>query len=207
MSHRKTTSAVILILTMLLDIVCLFSLPHEIAVQWNDAGDATCYISKYHALLIGYSVTLSSLWLWSKVCTKAAFLRIMANILGFALSCSGIVLSIVLLILNQRMFSGEFSPLGWSILWSALYFAVQLLLCFHVRNKFVKCIPVYLSVIGILFTLYIFFDPFGLEGVWHELAAVIVGVIIAYAISGVIAAWILYWIMSFIEKRKNCKNF
>lgn len=115
MKYRKTISITILIITIILDIVCLVALPSTIAVHWDSTGTANNFMPKYQAVLISTAATLFCLWMWAMLCNRlkstpsinVAFgefggraVYSIAYVFGLIISCSGIVVNIVLILLN-----------------------------------------------------------------------------------------------------------
>lgn len=52
MKYRKTISIAILIITIILDVVCVVTLPSTIAVHWDSTGTANNFMPTYQAVLI-----------------------------------------------------------------------------------------------------------------------------------------------------------
>ena len=99
----------------------------------------------------------------------------------------------------------ELSPLGWGCIGLALLFAVQLLLCLRSKRKAVKCIPLYLILLGLLFSGAEYLGIFGsysagaISG--NQLAGLILALITGIAAAGVAAAWGVYGIILLIRRR------
>ncbi len=101
---------------------------------------------------------------------------------------------------------GEMTPLFWGTVGAAVFFAIQLLLCFEVKETTVKCIPAGLIVLGFLLSGMIYAGSFGSysagaisgNGIVGLLLAVITGI----AAAGVLAAWLLYGVLRFIRVKK-----
>lgn len=115
MEHRKKFSIAILIITIILDIVCLVALPSTIAVHWDSAGTANGFLPTYQAVLISTAATLLCLLAWALLCNRfqnVPTLKIALGELGSKLvygivysfglifSCVGIIINIVFLLLN-----------------------------------------------------------------------------------------------------------
>lgn len=115
MEQRKKLSIAILMITIVLDIVCLVALPSTIAVHWDGAGTANGFLPTYQAVLISTAATLLCLLIWSMLCNRfqnVTTLKIALGELGSKLvygivysfglifSCVGIIINIVFLLLN-----------------------------------------------------------------------------------------------------------
>jgi len=109
MEHRRKTAIAILIITIILDAVCLVALPATIAVHWDRAGTANGFLPIYQAVLISTAATLLCLLVWALLhnrfqnalgerCRKVADAIVYG--FGFIFSCVGIAVNIVYLLLN-----------------------------------------------------------------------------------------------------------
>lgn len=94
----------------------------------------------------------------------------------------------------------------YTILWFAVYsipsFIIQLFLCSKVKNRYIKNIPLYLTIAAVVFVLDMFFNFTGLHSGWHELGAFFVGVYVAIFASGVGFAFLVHKIYT-IRKNRN----
>ncbi len=101
--------------------------------------------------------------------------------------------------------SGELTPLSWGLIGALVFFIVQLLLCFKAKRKTVKLLPSYMILLGVLFSVLIYLGVFGafsagvLSG--SELIALIFAFIAGIATVGMLSAWLVYWITSFLKKK------
>lgn len=119
MEYRKKLSIAILIITIILDIVCLVVLPSTIAVHWDSAGTANGFLPTYQAVLISTVSTIFCLWVWKLLWTLtynkfqnnpaleislgeagSKVIYAIVHIFSFIFSCVGIVVNIAFLILN-----------------------------------------------------------------------------------------------------------
>ena len=115
MKNRKRLSIAILIITFILDIVCLLKLPPEIAVHWDSVGTANGFMPTYQAVLISTAATIICLLDWALLCNRFQDTPILQNalgefaskvvygiayIFGLVFSCVGIVIDIALLLMN-----------------------------------------------------------------------------------------------------------
>lgn len=95
----------------------------------------------------------------------------------------------------------------YTVLWITVYsipsFLIQLLLCFKVKSRFIRHIPIYISVAGIVFSVDMFFNFSGLHHGWHELGAFFIGCYVGIFALGVAVAWLVYRVYI---KRKSKKR-
>ena len=103
--------------------------------------------------------------------------------------------------------SGELTPLSWGLIGASVVFIVQLLLCFRAKRKVAKFLPLYLILLGILFSGLTYLGVFGaysagvLSG--NELVALILVFICVIAVLGMLFAWLVYWIASLAKKNRR----
>lgn len=94
---------------------------------------------------------------------------------------------------------GELTPLSWGLIGTAILFAMQLLLCFRVRRKTIKCVPIYLVILGLLLSGATYLGVFGTYSAGaisgNGLVALIFACITAIAAVGVLLAWLVYWLV------------
>ncbi len=101
---------------------------------------------------------------------------------------------------------GELTPLSWGLICIAILFILQLLLCFRVQRKVVKYIPIYLIILGLLFSCATYMGLFGsysagaISG--NGLAALIFAFVVGTAAIGVLLAWVVYGIVWFLKQNK-----
>ncbi len=99
----------------------------------------------------------------------------------------------------------EVSPLGWGCIGLAALFALQLALCFKARRRAVKCIPLYVIGLGLLFGGATYAGLFGrysagaLSG--NQLAGIFLAFIAGIAAIGVAAAWGVYGLVLLWRRR------
>ncbi|MDE5556515.1 MAG: hypothetical protein K2J32_02300 [Ruminococcus sp.] len=106
MKKIKISQILIFSAMLLLSIISYFVLPNSVAVQWNYTG-ASNYIPKIHAVLIPAVISLFGIYSW-----KYSFIRYNANIetskkiqiinsvIWATVSCVGIIISILFMIMN-----------------------------------------------------------------------------------------------------------
>ena len=93
---KKTIRILILSLTVLLSAVSCFFLPDTVAVQWNSSGPSS-FASKYAAVLIPVAVCALAIGTWAS--RDRELTPGMQWVYG-AISCVGIVVDILILVLN-----------------------------------------------------------------------------------------------------------
>lgn len=84
----------------------------------------------------------------------------------------------------------------FGLILSIVFFVIQLLLCFKVKNPLIKRIPIYFIIICGLFILLICTGIFGtgsgFMGNVHLIVAAIFAIVVGIALIGIVAAWIIY---------------
>ena len=81
----------------------------------------------------------------------------------------------------------------WVLLWSMPSFLIQLLICFKIKNRFIRFIPWFISVAGFMYSIDGMFNITGLiTGAWHELGAFIICCYTGIYTLGLLLAWIVY---------------
>lgn len=100
---------------------------------------------------------------------------------------------------------GELTPLSWGLIGLGILFAVQLTLCLLAKRISIKCIPLGLIALGLLYCIASYIGVFGtysagaLPG--HQLAALICGVVVGIAAVGVSLAWAAYGIIHLLRRK------
>lgn len=101
----------------------------------------------------------------------------------------------------------QLMPLIYLVTLGGIPFGIQLFLCFKVKHKIIKRIPLYLILLGYLYCILEYSGIFGsysagaLPG--NELAAVLVGILLSIVFVGVTSAWIIYLFkIYYLNKRK-----
>lgn len=95
---------------------------------------------------------------------------------------------------------------GYVIFGVALVFGIQLLFCWKAKRAAVKCIPLYLLILGFLYGAGTYAGLFGtysfgdISG--NALAGLIVEVFFAFLSLGAALAWLVYWIVCLAKRRK-----
>ena len=90
---------------------------------------------------------------------------------------------------------------------AAVFFTIQMLFCYKAKNIGLRCIPIYLILLGALYSVAIYTGFFGsysagsISG--NQLSAMIFGVIVGIAFSGVLLAWIVYGIIRYLQSIKR----
>ena len=99
--------------------------------------------------------------------------------------------------------SDYFATFLWIVAYSLPSFFIQLVFCFRVKNRSVRYIPVYLSLLGVILTVETYFNFSGLHSGWNELAAFIVGLYTAIYLLGTVIAILTYKIILKIKSKKR----
>ena len=99
--------------------------------------------------------------------------------------------------------SDYFATFLWIVAYSLPSFFIQLVFCFRVKNRSVRYIPVYLSLLGVILTVDTYFNFSGLHSGWNELAAFIVGMYTAIYLLGTVMAILTYKTISKIKAKKR----
>lgn len=91
------------------------------------------------------------------------------------------------------------------IICAVIFFAIQLVLCNKGKKTSIKCIPIYLIILGALICTANYVGLFGsysagaISG--NELVAIIYGFFVGAAFTGVLFAWAAYGINYLIHNR------
>ncbi len=111
---------------------------------------------------------------------------------------------------NEFVAFGELTPLSWMIIGFVFLFAMQFLLCFKVKRKAVKCIPLYLIGCGFLYggaTAMGLFGSYSAGDIsGNELVGLFIIVITAVVSLGVLLAWLIYGITLVITVKFFSQN-
>lgn len=83
-------------------------------------------------------------------------------------------------------------------------YLIQLLLCLKAKNKHIKLIPLYLCVLGVIYSVLLYVEFFGLyrTGSWMQLEAYIYFIILLIIGLALLLAKITYIIAKRIQRRK-----
>ena len=84
-------------------------------------------------------------------------------------------------------------------------YLIQLLLCLKAKNKHIKLIPLYLCVIGAIYSVLLYVEFFGLyrTGSWMQLEAYIYFIILLIIGLALLLAKITHIIAKAIQRRNN----
>ena len=93
--------------------------------------------------------------------------------------------------------------IGFAIGLFIVSYLVQLLLCFKAKNKHIKLIPLYLCVIGAIYSALLYVEFFGLyrTGSWMQLEAYIYFIILLIIGLALLLAKITHIIAEAIQRR------
>ena len=88
-----------------------------------------------------------------------------------------------------------------------LFFGIQLTLCFKAKRLAVKCIPLYLVLLGGGYALALWTGLLGTYSAGaisgNQLAAYVCGIVVGIASSGIALAWIGYLVVFQIRNHKD----
>lgn len=97
------------------------------------------------------------------------------------------------------------SPVTSIIIVTIVFFAFQLALCVKTRRGVVKGIPLYLIIVSFLLSAACYAGLFGTASAGalaaHELVGLFLAMYTAFALLGVIAAWVIYWVWKLFRRR------
>jgi len=84
-------------------------------------------------------------------------------------------------------------------------YLIQLVLCLKAKNRHIKCIPIYLCVLGAIYSALLYVEFFGLyrTGSWMQLEAYIYFIILLIIGSGLLLAKITHIIVKTIQRKKE----
>lgn len=102
---------------------------------------------------------------------------------------------------------GELTPLSFGIIAGGIFFALQLLLCFRLSKMLLKCLPIFLILLGGLFCLAVYGGSFGsysagaISG--NALVALVGAFILAVAFAGALLGWLVYGVSRLAKRKKS----
>lgn len=84
-------------------------------------------------------------------------------------------------------------------------YLIQLLLCFKAKNRHIKLIPLYLCILGAVYSAMVYTEFFGLydDGSWMSLKAVIYLICLAIISLALLLAKITHIIAKCVQRRKS----
>ena len=91
----------------------------------------------------------------------------------------------------------------WIVVYAMPSFVIQLILCFKVKNKFIRNIPLYITGVGVLLTVDVYFNFSGIHSGWRELAAFFTGFYTAIFALGIVAAFMVHKIYIKTKRKKR----
>lgn len=192
MRDKKLWKDIILLLCTVLAAVDLLFLPPMAVFYWR--GEVVFQIGKLYGILFGYVLFLAGIWLPEQfsACLAEKGRRILHACSGL-LILAGLIPLTVFPLQNPLKLHTEAVFILVLILWPLLHGTVQYILCRKGKNIVLRCIPVYLCLLELLFTAYLYFDPFDVISGWDELGALIVSVLTVPPAGAVLLAWLLWW--------------
>lgn len=100
---------------------------------------------------------------------------------------------------------GELTPLTWGLIGLGILCGAQGLLCLKVKALVVRCIPLFLVLLGFGYAIATYFGMFGTYSAGaisgNQLAAVIAMVILSIAATDIALGWILAWLIRFLAQK------
>jgi len=178
----------------------LVVLPLYPVLRWQ--GEVVFQIGKFAGILIGYVLFLAGIWLPEIPVQRRTGKRILQ---GTGLFCilAGLGLLCGFLVQNEPKLHEELAAYGFVILMPFVHGIAQYLLCRYVKYTLVRCIPVYICLLELLFTANVFYDPFDLYSGWDALAGMFTAVLTVPPSGAVFLAWIVWWVESAVRRRKQ----
>ena len=182
----------VLLAGTILAAAALVVLPTYPVLRWQ--GEVVFQIGNFAGILIGYVLFLAGIWLPERfsACLAEKGRRILHACSGL-LILAGLIPLTVFPLQNPLKLHTEAVFILVLILWPLLHGTVQYILCRKGKNIVLRCIPVYLCLLELLFTAYLYFDPFDVISGWDELGALIVSVLTVPPAGAVLLAWLLWW--------------
>lgn len=190
----------VLLAGTILAAAALVVLPMYPVLRWQ--GEVVFQIGKFAGILIGYVLFLAGIWLPEIPVQRRAGKRILQGT-GLFFILAGLGLLCGFLVQNEPKLHEELAAYGFMILMPFVHGIVQYLLCRNVKNTVVRCIPVYICLLELLFTVYVYFDFFDLFSGWDALGALFVGILTVPPSGAVLLAWIVWWVESAVRRRKQ----
>ena len=99
----------------------------------------------------------------------------------------------------------ELTPLAWGLMGTAVLFLIQLLLCFRVRSRVLRGLPVLAVMAGLVFCGGTYAGVFGeysagaISG--NQLTGLVLSVMVGVAAAGVALGWLVYGVVMFAVDR------
>ena len=94
--------------------------------------------------------------------------------------------------------------IGIGIIFAVVFFVLQLLMCYKGKRIWIKCIPMYLILLGALFSIANFIGLLGYYSAGaisgNELVAIICVFFVGTSFIGALFAWIVYGINHLIHR-------
>ena len=192
MRDKKLWKDMILLFGTVLAAADLLFLPPLAVLCWS--GEVVFQIGKLYGILSGYVLVLSGVLLPERL--SAWFTEKGRHILhtcGILLILAGLIPLAAFPLQNPLKLHTEAVFILVLILWPLLHGTVQYILCRKMKSIGFRCIPVYICLLELLFTAYLYFDPFDVISGWDELGALIVSVLTVPPAGAVFLAWLLWW--------------
>ena len=105
----------------------------------------------------------------------------------------------------MKMKGADYMHIGIAIGLFIASYLIQLLLCFKAKNKHIKLIPLYLCVIGAIYSALLYVEFFGLyrTGSWMQLEAYIYFIILLIIGLALLLAKVTHIITKAIQRRND----
>ena len=191
----------VLLAGTILAAAALVVLPTYPVLRWK--GEVVFQIGKFAGILIGYILLLLGVWLTGKPQGHSSKQIHLLQVSGILFLLAGLGLFCGFLLQNELQIHTELLVFGLFYLWPILHGVLQYVLCRKVKNTAVRCIPVYICILELLYTVYLYFDPSDLFGGWDELGALFTAVLTVPPTGAVLLAWIVWWVESAVRRRKQ----
>lgn len=92
---------------------------------------------------------------------------------------------------------------GVGAAFAGVFMVLQLILCYKVKNIWIRLIPVYILILGFLLCVVLFFGGFGRGSFYAEIIlAMICALILLSASAGAAVAWIIFGVHKLIIKNR-----
>ena len=94
----------------------------------------------------------------------------------------------------------DYTILIIGVMGGGILFAIQLMLCFKMKSLVLKCIPIYLVLMGGIFCLALWAGVLGSTSAGaisgNQLVAYVLGAVVGLSSLGLGGAWIVYWALT-----------
>lgn len=183
-------------------VVSLVILPPLPVLRWQ--GEVVFQIGKFAGILTGYILFLLGVWLTGKPQGHSSKqIQVLLQCSGILFLLAGLGLFCGFLLQNELQKHTELMVFGLFWLWPVLHGVLQYVLCRKGKSIVVRCIPVYICILELLYTVYLYFDPSYFFGGWDGLGALFTAVLTVPPSGAVLLAWLIWWVESAVRRRKQ----